>query len=273
MSKKKAKKKAAKKKAAKKSVKKKSVKKKSAKKKAAKKSVKKKSAKKSGKKSVKKMATKKKPAGRSAAAPRLRSLVPSGQGGILLVLSGPSGAGKSTVAQRIGHADSRIWRSVSMTTRAARPGETNGIDYYFVTPEQFARERATDSLLESATVHGQSYGTPRRPVVERMLQNRDVLLEIDVQGAMQIRRTVADTVFIFVRPPSRVVLEQRLRDRGSETEEAILRRLAAADREMALASDYDYLIINDDLDRAVSEIMSVIAAERSRSQRRQDLPW
>jgi guanylate kinase len=248
---------------------KKKSKKKTAKKKAARKSVKKKPAKKKAKK--RKQAAK--PARRTASAPRLRPLVPPGQGGTLLVLSGPSGAGKSTVAQRLGHADSRIWRSVSMTTRTARPGETNGIDYYFVTPEQFARERAAGSLIESATVHGESYGTPRRPVVERMLQNRDVLLEIDVQGAMQIRRSVADTVFIFVRPPSRMVLEQRLRSRASETEEAILERLATADREMALASDYDYLIINDDLDKAVSDVMSVVTAERSRSQRRQDLPW
>jgi guanylate kinase len=255
-------------------------------KKKAKKKTKKKSAKKKPgrKKPPAKRRAKKKPAKKPArkraaakprapAGPRPKPLVPTGLGGMLLVLSGPSGAGKSTVAQRLGLADSRIWRSVSMTTRPPRPGETNGIDYYFVTLEHFARERATGSLLESATVHGESYGTPRRPVVERLLQNRDVLLEIDVQGAAQVRRTVGDAVFIFVRPPSRAVLEQRLRDRGSETEEAILSRLAAADREMALAGEYDYVAINDDLDRAVSEVLSVIVAERSRSQRRQDLPW
>jgi guanylate kinase len=261
--------------------------KKKAKKKTKKKSAKRKPARKKSpakrrakKKPVKKKPVKKKPARKRAAAkprahagPRPKPLVPPGLGGILLVLSGPSGAGKSTVAQRLGLADRRIWRSVSMTTRSPRPAETNGIDYYFVTPENFARERSTGSLLESATVHGESYGTPRRPVVERLLQNRDVLLEIDVQGAMQVRRTVGDAVFIFVRPPSRVVLEERLRDRGSETEEAILSRLAVADREMALAAEYDYLIINDDLDRTVSEVFSVIVAERSRSQRRQDLPW
>lgn len=255
MSKKKAKKKVAKKKTKKKPVKKKSAKKKVVRKKPAR------------RKSAKRKAVKT----RAAAPPK--PLVPPGLGGMLLVLSGPSGAGKSTVAQRLGLADSRIWRSVSMTTRTPRATETNGIDYYFVTPEQFARERATGSLLESATVHGESYGTPRKPVVERLLQNRDVLLEIDVQGTMQVRRTVGDAVFIFVRPPSRAVLEQRLRDRGSETEEAVSARLAAADREMASAGEYDYLIINDDLDRAVSEVVSVIAAERNRSHRRHDLPW
>jgi len=160
-----------------------------------------------------------------------------------------------------------------MTTRPPRAGETNGIDYFFVDHERFERELAADAFLESASVHGESYGTPRRPVVERMLQNRDVLLEIDVQGAMQIRRKVADAVFIFVRPPSRAVLEQRLRERASETEDAIRGRLAAADSEMALAGDYDYVIVNDDLDRAVSDVMSVITAERSRSRRRQELPW
>jgi guanylate kinase len=263
LSKKKAKKKVVKKKARKKASKKKSAKKRPLKKKSAKKSVKR-PAKKSVKKSVKK---------RASSSPRPKPLIPPGTGGMLLVLSGPSGAGKSTVAQRLGQADSRIWRSVSMTTRAPRPGETNGIDYYFVAPERFTQERGAGSLLEGAKVHGESYGTPRRPVVERLLQNRDVLLEIDVQGAVQVRRSVADAVFIFVRPPSRVVLEQRLRDRASETEEAILSRLAEADKEMALASGYDYLVINDDLDRAVADILSVIVAERSRTHRRQDLPW
>jgi len=224
------------------------------------------------KRSVKRSA-KKKRARKAAPAPRARPLVPPGTGGILLVLSGPSGAGKSTVAQRLGLADSRIWRSVSMTTRPPRAGETNGIDYYFVDHEQFERERVADAFLESATVHGESYGTPRRPVVERMLQNRDVLLEIDVQGGALIRRAVAGAVFVFVRPPSRAVLEQRLRERASETEGAILGRLAAADSEMTLAGDYDYVIVNDDLDRAVSDVMSVIIAERSRSRRRQELPW
>lgn len=266
MSKKKAK--AKKKTAKKKAAKKKAVRKKPAKKKEKKK--KKRAKKKPARKPVRKRAAAKP---RPPAGPRPQPLVPPGTGGMLLVLSGPSGAGKSTVAQRLGLADRRIWRSVSMTTRPPRPAETNGIDYYFVTPEHFARERAAGSLLENARVHGESYGTPRRPVIERLLQTRDVLLEIDVQGAMQVKRTVADAVFIFVRPPSRAVLEQRLHDRGSETDEAILSRLAAADREMALAGEYDYLVVNDDIDRAVSEVFSVIAAERSRSQRRQDLPW
>ncbi|MHC4250725.1 MAG: guanylate kinase, partial [Planctomycetota bacterium] len=217
MSKKKAKKKTKKKPAKKRAARKKSAKKKPARKKSP--------AKRGAKKKPAKKKPAKKAAGKRAAGPRPKPLVPPGLGGMLLVLSGPSGAGKSTVAQRLGLADSRIWRSVSMTTRPPRPGETNGIDYYFVTPEHFARERSTASLLESAAVHGESYGTPRRPVVERLLQNRDVLLEIDVQGAAQVRRTVGDAVFIFVRPPSRAVLEQRLRDRGSETEEAILSRL------------------------------------------------
>lgn len=225
------------------------------------------------KKPVGKKSAGKKPARRAATAPRARPLVPPGTGGILLVLSGPSGAGKSTVAERLALADKRIWRSVSKTTRPPRTYETHGTDYYFVNREQFERERAAGALLESAMVHGESYGTPRRPVVERMLQNRDVLLEIDVQGGMQVRRNVTDAVFIFVRPPSRAVLEQRLRERASETEEAILARLAAADGEMALAGEYDYVIVNDDLDRAVSDVMSVITAERSRSRRRQELPW
>jgi guanylate kinase len=177
------------------------------------------------------------------------------------------------VAGRLALADTRIWRSVSMTTRRPREDERNAFDYFFVGRDAFERERAGGGLLESAAVHGELYGTPRRPVVERLLQNRDVLLEIDVQGAMQVRRSVAGAVLIFLRPPSRAVLEQRLRDRGSESEEKISSRLAAAQKELAFADQYDYIVVNDDLDRAVAEVLSIVAAERSRSQRRLDLPW
>ncbi len=215
---------------------------------------------------------KRKPGGKKVK-PALEPLVPAGAGGLLVVLSGPSGAGKSTLSRMLALADSRIWRSVSMTTRAPRDGERDGIDYIFVPREEFERARREGELLESAAVHGEVYGTPRAPVVERLVQGRDVLLEIDVRGAMQVKERAPDAVLVFVRPPSRAVLESRLRERGSESEESIRLRLADADEEVRHAGEYDYLVANDELGRAVSEIISVITAERSRVQRRRDLPW
>jgi len=192
---------------------------------------------------------------------------------LLLVLSGPSGAGKSTLARRLASADSRIWRSVSMTTRAPREGERNGIDYIFVTREEFARAIEKGEMLEYAEVHGELYGTPRAPVADRLLQGRDVLLVIDVQGGMQIRRAAPDAVLIFVLPPSRAALEARLRERGSEDERVLRMRLKTADAEVAMARKYDYLVINDDLDRAVAELLAVASAERNRTSRRSEIPW
>ncbi len=213
------------------------------------------------------------PKRKAALKPVREPLVPPGVGGLLLVLSGPSGAGKSTLARMLARADGRIWRSVSMTTRAPRDDERDGIDYIFVPRAEFERARRGGELLESALVHGEVYGTPRAPVVERLVQGRDVLLEIDVRGAMQVKKRAPDAVLVFVRPPSRAVLESRLRERGSESEESIRLRLAAADEEVRHAGEYDYLVTNDELGRAVSEITSVITAERSRVRRRRDLSW
>jgi len=160
-----------------------------------------------------------------------------------------------------------------MTTRAPREGERNGIDYIFVTREEFARAIEKGEMLEYAEVHGELYGTPRAPVADRLLQGRDVLLVIDVQGGMQIRRAAPDAVLIFVLPPSRAALEARLRERGSEDERVLRMRLKTADAEVAMARKYDYLVINDDLDRAVAELLAVASAERNRTSRRSEIPW
>ena len=273
-SRKKAKRKRAKKKPAKKKAMKKRPKKKPAKKRAAKKRPKKKPAKKKVKKAkIKRAKAKKRPASRPKKRAAPEPLVPPGTGGLLVVLSGPSGAGKSTLARELARAESRIWRSVSMTTRAPREGEHDCIDYIFISREEFERARAGRALLESAVIHGELYGTPRTPVVERLLQGRDVLFEIDVQGAMQVKKKAPEAILIFVRPPSRAVLETRLRERGTEGEEKIQARLGAAAEEILRARAYDYLVVNDDVERAVSEIVSVMTAERSRVRRRFGLPW
>ncbi len=188
-------------------------------------------------------------------------------------MSGPSGAGKSTLARRLALAEGRIWRSVSMTTRAPRPGELDGIDYLFTTREEFARAVERGGLFEHAMVHGEMYGTPRAPVTERLLQGRDVLFEIDFQGAVAVRKAAPDAVFIFVVPRSREVLEHRLRERRSEDEDMIQSRLRQADEEVGLREQYDYLVTNDDLERAVADVLAIASAERNRMPRRLGFTW
>ena len=202
-----------------------------------------------------------------------KSFVPEGSDSLMIVMSGPSGAGKSTLARRVALAESRIWRSVSMTTRAARPGELDGIDYLFATREEFERAVEQDAMLEHATVHGEMYGTPKGPVVDRLSQGRDVLLEIDVQGGMMIREVAPDAVLVFVVPPSREILERRLRERRSEDEDSIHVRLRRADEEVEFRDRYGYLVINDDLERAVADVLAIVSAERSMMQRRQGFTW
>jgi guanylate kinase len=177
--------------------------------------------------------------------------------GRLIVLSGPSGAGKSTLAQRLlALPGLRLKVSISATTRSARPGEQPGRDYFFVTKEQF--ERMRDGLLESAQVHGNDYGTPQEPVREAMAAGICVLLVIDVQGGLQVRKRVPSAVLIFVKPPDLLTLEARLRARGTDDEPTIERRLRGARRELEHATSYDVHVINDDLERAVADLAAIL---------------
>jgi len=185
--------------------------------------------------------------------------------GDLFIVSSPSGAGKTTLIHQV-LADPRIGDtlhfSVSHTTRAPRAGEVHGREYYFVNPVDFQRLVDADGFLEHAVVHGHLYGTSRGEVESRLAAGIDVLLDIDVQGARQVRSKVPEVVKIFVFPPSRGVLEERLRARASESEEALRARLAAAVREMKEFGEYDYAIINDDLPVAVDELRSIIVSRR-----------
>ena len=185
--------------------------------------------------------------------------------GVLVIVSGPSGAGKSTVISRVAKRRDDIRFSVSATTRAPRPGEEDGRDYYFKTQEEFWEMIKLDAFLEHAEYVGNSYGTPAAPVDNDLSQGYSVILDIEVQGAAQVMEKRPDAVSIFLCPPSLEELERRLRGRGTDSEEKIRDRLMAAHREYAQAHKYSYIIINDDADTAVRELDAIITAEKCRS--------
>ncbi len=190
--------------------------------------------------------------------------------GTLFVISAPSGAGKSTILHRVLADLPAVAFSVSHTTRKPRPGEEHGRDYFFVSPEEFASMREKGAFLEAAEVHGNWYGTSRQAVRDLQAQGLDVLLDIDVQGAEQVRAAGNTAVFLFIAPPSLAELERRLRGRGTDSEDVIRLRLANARRELLAASRYDHVIVNDDLDRAVAMVEAVILARRSQYRRGYD---
>ncbi len=183
--------------------------------------------------------------------------------GKLYVISGPSGAGKGTITTRILN-EMDMGYSVSMTTRAPRTGEIEGVHYFFSTKEQFEKMIADDGFLEHAERYGNYYGSPKAPVLEKLAKGQDVILEIEMQGAMQVKKNYPDGVFIFVLPPSLPILRQRLIDRKTETPESIELRLSSTLDEMRYIEDYDYFVVNDDLEEAVARVKAIITAEHSK---------
>ena len=188
--------------------------------------------------------------------------------GLMLVLSSPSGAGKSSIARHLLAEDSNMTLSVSATTRAPRANETDGKDYHFVDQNRFDQIIAADEFLEYATVFGNSYGTPKADVLALLDAGRDVLFDIDWQGTQQIAAAAAsDLVSVFILPPSRAVLHDRLTTRGQDSVETVAARMAKASDEISHYAEYAYIVINDDLDIAVSDVKSILAAERLRRER------
>lgn len=188
--------------------------------------------------------------------------------GQLFILSAPSGAGKTTILKTVMEQIKNLAFSISHTTRAPRKGESNGIDYHFVSVDEFTSMRARNVFLEWAEVHGNFYGTSRPAVLEQLAGGQDIILDIDVQGAAIIAAdTSVKAVSVFVAPPSLAELEKRLRGRGTDSNETIELRLKNAAKEMAAAGKYDYLVINDDLEDAVTTLQSIVIAERSRGHR------
>ncbi len=184
--------------------------------------------------------------------------------GVLTVISGFSGAGKGTIVKRL-LSDHDYYLSISCTTRSPREGEVDGKDYFFVSKDEFERMIRDKEMIEYAQYAGNYYGTPKKAVEERLAEGKDVILEIEVQGGMQVRKLFPDAVLMFVIPPSAAELYNRLKNRGTETDEQIGLRFEQTVRETHFIKDYDYLIINDDLDKAVDEIIEVIDCRHLRT--------
>ena len=188
--------------------------------------------------------------------------------GLLIVISGPSGVGKGTVRKALFERDGHnLEYSVSMTTRAPRVGETDGKEYYFVSKEEFENAIKEGNMLEHAKFVNNYYGTPKDKVIEQLDAGHEVVLEIEVQGALQVKAKMPDAVFIFIAPPSWEALETRLTRRGTEPIEIINERLAKARNEIMVASSYDYIVINDEIENAVDKIIAIIRAEHARCDR------
>ena len=193
------------------------------------------------------------------------------QSGILFVLSGPSGAGKGTICQELLRQIPNLQYSVSATTRKPRLGETNGINYWFKEKDEFEEMIKNDLLLEYAEVYGNYYGTPKEQVLKILKSGKNVVLEIDPQGAMQVKAKFPEGVFIYILPPSLDELAARITKRGTDSKDSIKKRLAAATEEIQYALKYDYVVVNDKVETAVDSIATIISAEKFNSKRKKKI--
>ncbi len=191
--------------------------------------------------------------------------------GLLIVVSGPSGAGKGTVCRALLDSSPELVLSVSKTTREPRTGEQDGVNYFFVTHQEFEQALSEQDFLEHACVYGQYYGTPRSAVEKVLAVGSDVILEIDTQGAMQVMESCSEGIFVFLLPPSGAELRTRIINRGTESLESLQRRLSAAAQEVALAPKYDYIVVNDRVEDARDRIFAIIQAEKLRTGRNREL--
>lgn len=189
--------------------------------------------------------------------------------GLLLVISGPSGAGKGTICKALIEKNS-FWISVSATTRMPRQGEVEGKSYYFTSKEDFLERIEKKDFLEYAEVYGNFYGTPKSKVIQMLEDGNDVILEIDIQGALKVKEAFKEGIFIFILPPSMEELKQRIIRRGSETRESLMTRFKSAYKEINYVSKYSYAIVNDTVEEAVKKIESIVVAERCRVDRMKD---
>lgn len=187
--------------------------------------------------------------------------------GILLVISGPSGAGKGTICKALLEKRPDMAYSISCTTRQPRNGEVDGKNYFFKTREEFEKMIANDGFLEHADVYGNYYGTPKAYVLDQVAQGKDIILEIDPQGALQVKRNYPNGVFVFIVPPSLTELSKRIYKRGTDAVDVIKKRLSSATAELAYASRYDYIVVNDEVEKATSKVNNIVSTEHLRAGR------
>nr|MBU1328301.1 guanylate kinase [Candidatus Omnitrophota bacterium] len=187
--------------------------------------------------------------------------------GILFIISAPSGSGKTTLCARLVESVDSLYRSISMTTRAPRPGEKDGMDYIFIEKPEFIKRQKKNEFLEWAKFFGEYYGTPKKHILHMLKRGSDVLLSIDVQGAMKIKRLKLDAVYMFILPPSIAMLKERLINRSTDSKEAICERLNIAKKEILCSQKYDYVIINNRLESALDNLRAIIIAERCKTGR------
>lgn len=190
--------------------------------------------------------------------------------GVLLVVSAPAGCGKDTILEKVLERDKNIFYSVSATSRAMRPGEKDGVSYYFKTREEFEQMINSGELLEYTEYCGNYYGTPKKAVIDMLEQGKDVVLKIEIEGAANVKKIFPEAVMVFILPPSMNELDRRLHKRGTEDEETIKKRLLTAKKELEAAEAYDFAIVNGDLDEAVDSFMSVVKGQRFTIDRMKD---
>ena len=198
---------------------------------------------------------------------KVKNIIKSKERGNLVVISGPSGAGKGSIIQEVIKNNDHIWLSVSMTSRKIRGQEVEGKEYYFITREEFEEKIAHGEMLEYTEYSGNYYGTPRGKINEHLESGQDVILEIEIEGALNIKKMLPETIFIFIMPPSMQELKKRLENRKTETEDKIIRRFKRAYQEINEVTKYNYVVVNDELEQAVSKVKAILLAERCRVDR------